>query len=98
MQATAEASAQCVSYTKGGGKAKGCAYASASSKAFEKAFASAHAHASAEAFAKHCNCADAEAWSFGDSHLFLKLAAEAYAAAEATVCATGAPLCTYATV
>jgi len=92
MQATAEATAECTSRVRGGGKARGCAAAEATAYAFEAAFAEAHASASAEAFAKYCSCARADAWAFGDADLFLVLVADAYAEASAAACAEGATL------
>lgn len=74
----------------GGAKARGCAYSEADSSAAARAYATVHAEASAEAFAKHCNCANADAWSFGNADLFLELWASAYAEASTTACASGA--------
>ena len=89
-QVTADASAACESKVTGGGKAKGCAYATTFSFAFQVAYAQAHAQASAEAFARHCSCNDAEAWAFGEADFFIALLADAFAEAEATVCSAGA--------
>lgn len=49
-----------------------------------------HAVASAEAYALHCNCANAEAWTFGHAHRITAICADADALAEAESCVAGA--------
>ena len=66
-----------------------CAYDQACTSSFVYAFAEAHAFAAAEAFVAHCDCADAEAWTFGSPDLASGVFTEAEAIASAAECACG---------
>lgn len=88
-EATASASATCESFSRGGGRTRGCAVGESFARAYEFSFASAHAKAAAEAFGTFCSCTDADAWDFAEADIFVELYATATAAAKAIACSEG---------